>query len=212
MIVEPHGSRGAWRSGSASTFVHLPVTADTKPDAGSGDARVCSSEHGVDPRGARPLHADPLRRVRGELAQRASSTSTIRSSPRSCGGRPYHQAHERGVKIVGRHRALRDRGARRRADHRPGRRARQPSRLRRRPAAPRAATSRSSCSPAPCGPTSNTACWSTAAAPSCSTDRPRSGVDRCGRRRRSREHVELALVALAEARTRWRTRRRGPPW
>ena len=57
--------------------------------------------HGVDAGGARALHADPQRRVRRALARPRSSTSTTRSCPRSSAARPYHQAHERGVKIVG---------------------------------------------------------------------------------------------------------------
>ena len=84
---------------------------------------------------ARALHADPLAAVRRALRTAGSSTSTTRSCPRSCGGKPYHQAHERGVKLIGATAHYATKRPRRGPDHRAGRDPRLAPRHGRRPRA-----------------------------------------------------------------------------
>ena len=52
-------------------------------------------------RRARPLHADPLRRLPRRGRRARSSTSTTRSCPPSSAPAPYRKAKERGVKLIG---------------------------------------------------------------------------------------------------------------
>jgi formyltetrahydrofolate deformylase len=80
-------------------FVHLPVTADTKP-AQEREMQAVLEAHGVTlvvlARYMQILSAD-------FVAQWPDAIINIHHSflPAFMGGRPYHQAHERGVKIVG---------------------------------------------------------------------------------------------------------------
>jgi formyltetrahydrofolate deformylase len=80
-------------------FVHLPVTADTKP-AQEREMQAVLEGHGVTlvvlARYMQILSAD-------FVAHWPDAIINIHHSflPAFMGGRPYHQAHERGVKIVG---------------------------------------------------------------------------------------------------------------
>ena len=81
-------------------FHHIPVTADTK-----ADAEAATAGPGRRPRrrtcGARPLHADP---VAGAVRRRCAARAiNIHHSflPSFKGARPYFQAHDRGVKLIG---------------------------------------------------------------------------------------------------------------
>ena len=80
-------------------FHHVPVTADTKPEAEEALRRIVA-EHDVDlvvlARYMQILSADLLATCPG-----GSSTSTTRSCPRSRARKPYHQAYDRGVKLIG---------------------------------------------------------------------------------------------------------------
>ena len=80
-------------------FHLVPVPADSVVEGGgrpAGPAR----RRGHRAHRARPVHAHPVARLRGALARRAIN---IHHSflPAFVGARPYHQAHERGVKLIG---------------------------------------------------------------------------------------------------------------
>jgi formyltetrahydrofolate deformylase len=80
-------------------FVHLPVTADTKP-AQEAAVQATLEEHGV----TLVVLARYMQILSPEFVARwPDAVINIHHSflPAFMGGRPYHQAHERGVKIVG---------------------------------------------------------------------------------------------------------------
>ena len=149
-------------------FVHLPVTADTKP-AQEAAVQAALAEHGVTlvvlARYMQILSADFVRPVARRHHQHPPFVPA-----RVHGRSPVPPGARAGREDRRGHRALRDRRARRRPDHRPGRRARQPPRLGRGPAAPRPRPRGRRARPRACAPTSSTACSSTAAAPSSSTE------------------------------------------
>ena len=88
-LVERHGI----------PFVHLPVTPDTKADA---EARLLelTAEHAIDfvvlARYMQVLSDDLCREMSGRIINIHHSFL-----PGFKGAKPYHQAHERGVKIIG---------------------------------------------------------------------------------------------------------------
>ena len=143
-------------------FHYLPVTKQTKMEQEAQALGDRARREGR-PRRARALHADPVRRARGQAAAGAASTSTTRSCPASRARKPYHQAHERGVKLIGATAHFVTVRPRRRPDHRAGRRAHQPPRHARGPGAqgPRHRAPRAGARAAPI--TSRIACCSTAA-------------------------------------------------
>ena len=106
-------------------FIYLPVTKDTKARAGSrADAHRRRHRHRTG--GAGALHADPLRRpVPASCSGRAIN---IHHSflPGFKGAKPYHQAYERGVKLIGATAHYVTSRPRRGADHRAGSPARGP--------------------------------------------------------------------------------------
>ena len=150
-------------------FRHLPVTPDTKPAQEAAGAAGAARPRRR-PRRAGPLHADPD--ARRSPTRWPNRIINIHHSflPAFIGAKPYHQAHDRGVKIIGvtAHyaTAVLDDGPIIAQDVVP----REPPRRRRPTSSARAATSRWPCWPAPCGPTSSTGCWCTAARRSCSAD------------------------------------------
>ena len=151
-------------------------------------------EHGRHARRARALHADPHARVRREVA--GSDHQHPPLVPARVHGWPALPPGPRARREDGRrHRALRDRRARRRPDHRPGRRARAATATRSRTSSAAAATSRSWCSPVRCTRTSNTASSSTAAARSSSTDSPPS-LASARSRRGVQTRVSLSVDAV----------------
>ena len=79
-------------------FHYLPVTRETKMEQEAQIWALVATRRRTG--GARPLHADPLRRPRRQLAGRCIN---IHHSflPGFKGSKPYHQAHERGVKLIG---------------------------------------------------------------------------------------------------------------
>jgi formyltetrahydrofolate deformylase len=80
-------------------YVHLPVTADTKAQQEQEMQRVLEA-HGV----TLVVLARYMQILSGEfVAQWPDAIINIHHSflPAFMGGRPYHQAHDRGVKIVG---------------------------------------------------------------------------------------------------------------
>ena len=100
LVVSNHPDLGDLVAGHGIAFEHLPVTPATKADA---DARLLELvEKDQDrPGRARPLHAGALARaVCRELAGRAIN---IHHSflPGFKGAKPYHQAWQRGVKLIG---------------------------------------------------------------------------------------------------------------
>ena len=149
-------------------FHHLPIDKANKARAGSSSELELLERERVDlivlARYMQILSAD----VRRALSATASSTSTTRSCPRSSAASPYHQAHERGVKLIGATAHYVTERAGRRADHRAGRDARTRTATPSRTWCARAATWRRSCWRAPCGGTSRTASSSTATRPSSS--------------------------------------------
>ena len=80
-------------------FVHVPVTAETKPEA---EARLFElvEEHRVDvvvlARYMQVLSDDACRRLAGRAINIHHSFL-----PGFKGAKPYHQAHDRGVKLIG---------------------------------------------------------------------------------------------------------------
>ncbi|MFK0107024.1 formyltetrahydrofolate deformylase [Streptomyces sp. NPDC091217] len=80
-------------------FVHLPVTRDTKPEAEAELLRLVA-EHRVDfvvlARYMQVLSDDLCRRLSGRVINIHHSFL-----PGFKGAKPYHQAHERGVKLIG---------------------------------------------------------------------------------------------------------------
>jgi formyltetrahydrofolate deformylase len=80
-------------------YVHLPVTADTKPQQ-EREVQAALERHGV----TLVVLARYMQILSGDFVARwPDSIINIHHSflPAFMGGRPYHQAHERGVKIVG---------------------------------------------------------------------------------------------------------------
>ncbi|MDG5808904.1 formyltetrahydrofolate deformylase [Streptomyces ossamyceticus] len=80
-------------------FVHLPVTRDTKPEAEAELLRLVA-EHQVDfvvlARYMQVLSDDLCRRLSGRVINIHHSFL-----PGFKGAKPYHQAHDRGVKLIG---------------------------------------------------------------------------------------------------------------
>jgi formyltetrahydrofolate deformylase len=80
-------------------YVHLPVTADTKPQQ-EREVHAVLQRHGI----TLVVLARYMQILSGDFVARwPDSIINIHHSflPAFMGGRPYHQAHERGVKIVG---------------------------------------------------------------------------------------------------------------
>jgi len=80
-------------------YVHLPVTADTKPEQ-EREVHTVLERHHV----TLVVLARYMQILSGDFVSRwPDSIINIHHSflPAFMGGRPYHQAHERGVKIVG---------------------------------------------------------------------------------------------------------------
>ena len=148
---------------------------------------------------ARALHADPLAAT--FVARYPGRIINIHHSflPAFVGGKPYHQAHERGVKLIGAtaHYATSDLDEGPIIEQDVVRAARTATRSTTWCA--RAATSRRSCSRARCAGTSRTASSSTATRRSCSTDAANERSERAASRRR-------AKIPMARARGGNRTR------
>ena len=99
VVISNHADHAEVAEWFGIDFVHLPVTPDTKPTQEAAMHAVLS-EHGVDARGARPLHADPERRVRGEMARRHHQHPPF-VPPRVHGWSSVPPGARAGVKIVG---------------------------------------------------------------------------------------------------------------
>ena len=80
-------------------FHYLPVTKQTKMEQETQIWEI-GARFQSRPRRARPLHADPVRRA-GRQAQRQLHQHPPFVPARLQGRQPYHQAHERGVKLIG---------------------------------------------------------------------------------------------------------------
>lgn len=80
-------------------FHHIPVTAATKAQAEERQYEIIEEE-GAEPGSAGPLHAGAVQRSVQKLAGRAIN---IHHSflPSFKGAKPYYQAHDRGVKLIG---------------------------------------------------------------------------------------------------------------
>ena len=88
-----------WPSGSASTFRHLPVTPATKP-AQEAEVQQVLRDHGVD---LVVLARYMQILTPGFTDAWPNRIINIHHSflPAFVGAKPYHQAHDRGVKIIG---------------------------------------------------------------------------------------------------------------
>jgi formyltetrahydrofolate deformylase len=99
VVISNHPDQAEVAEWFGIDFVHLPVTADTKP-AQEREMQAVLEGHGVTlvvlARYMQILSAD-------FVAHWPDAIINIHHSflPAFMGGRPYHQAHERGVKIVG---------------------------------------------------------------------------------------------------------------
>ena len=99
LIVSNHDDLRSIAARHAIPFVHVPVTKDTKDTRREPTSRTrCRAPNRR--RHPCPLHADPVRRLCAQLSGRVVN---IHHSflPGFKGARPYHQAYERGVKIIG---------------------------------------------------------------------------------------------------------------
>ncbi len=79
-------------------FIYLPVTKETKnqgPAGGGTDEGGRRNRHRAG--GTRPLHANPL----GRPVQATLGPGDQHLLPGFKGAKPYHQAYERGVKLIG---------------------------------------------------------------------------------------------------------------
>ena len=144
LVVSNHPDHADSAEHFGVEYRHLPVTPETKP-AQEAAMLALLEQHDVEV----IVLARYMQILSGNFVARyPDRIINIHHSflPAFAGGRPYHQAYDRGVKIDRRHRALRQRRARRRADHRPGRRAGEPPRHRRRPRPQGPRPSRRSCS------------------------------------------------------------------
>lgn len=98
-IVSNHGTLAPLAEQSRIPFVHLPVTAETKANA---EARLFEiiedtrSEFVVLARYMQVLSNDACRRLPARVVNIHHSFL-----PSFKGAKPYHQAHERGVKLIG---------------------------------------------------------------------------------------------------------------
>lgn len=99
LVVSNHEDLRQMAEGSGIPFVHIPITADTKAQA---EARLLQliDEHDID----LVVLARYMQILSDELtAQLAGRAINIHHSflPGFKGARPYHQAHDRGVKMIG---------------------------------------------------------------------------------------------------------------
>lgn len=98
-IMGNHTDLAAAAQGYGLPFFHVPVTADTKPQAEARQLALLA-EVGADlvvlARYMQVLSADLLEKI-------ARPVINIHHSflPAFAGGKPYHQAHARGVKLIG---------------------------------------------------------------------------------------------------------------
>ncbi|MFI8529489.1 formyltetrahydrofolate deformylase [Streptomyces aquilus] len=99
LIVSNHPDLAPIAERYGIPFVHLPVTRDTKPQAEAELLRLVG-EHQVDfvvlARYMQVLSDDLCRRLSGRVINIHHSFL-----PGFKGAKPYHQAHERGVKLIG---------------------------------------------------------------------------------------------------------------
>jgi formyltetrahydrofolate deformylase len=99
VVISNHADHAEVAEWFGVDFVHLPVTADTKP-AQEAAVQAALAEHDVTlvvlARYMQILSADFVSRWPDAIINIHHSFL-----PAFMGGRPYHQAHERGVKIVG---------------------------------------------------------------------------------------------------------------
>jgi formyltetrahydrofolate deformylase len=99
LVVSNHPDQAEVASWFGVEFLHLPVTPDTKPQQ-EGAVRAALAEHGV----TLVVLARYMQILSPEFCDEwANRIINIHHSflPAFSGARPYHQAHERGVKLVG---------------------------------------------------------------------------------------------------------------
>jgi formyltetrahydrofolate deformylase len=98
-IVSNHQDLAALAASFDVPFHHIPVTSETKPDAESELLKLVA-QHDVDlvvlARYMQVLSGDLCRELRGRAINIHHSFL-----PSFKGAKPYHQAHERGVKLIG---------------------------------------------------------------------------------------------------------------
>ena len=99
VVISNHADHAEVAQWFGVEFVHLPVTPDTKAEQERAMQAVLDA-HGVT-LVVLARYMQILSPTSSRSGPIASSTSTTRSCPRSWAAGPYHQAHERGVKIVG---------------------------------------------------------------------------------------------------------------
>ena len=163
LVVSNHPDLATRAEAHGIPFHHLPVDEGDEGGAG-GRGSGAPARARRRRRGARPLHADPLARRSWTPTRRAIINIHHSFLPAFAGADPTARRTSAGVKIDRRDRALRHGGARRRADHPPGRRRTSPTATRSRTWCASAARSSGGCWPARCAGTWRTGCWSTAAA------------------------------------------------
>lgn len=99
LVVSNHPTLESVASGFGVPFVHVPISAETKGDAEAKQLALLA-EHGVDlvvlARYMQILSAEFLRGFGGSVINIHHSFL-----PAFVGGKPYHRAYERGVKLIG---------------------------------------------------------------------------------------------------------------
>jgi formyltetrahydrofolate deformylase len=99
LVISNHADHADVAASFGATFHHLPVTAETKAEQ-ERRALALLEEHGVDlivlARYMQILSPDFVSRYPNRIINIHHSFL-----PAFAGARPYHQAHERGVKIIG---------------------------------------------------------------------------------------------------------------
>jgi formyltetrahydrofolate deformylase len=99
VVISNHPDQAEVASWFGVEFRHLPVTADTKPEQERA-VRAALTEHGV----TLVVLARYMQILSADFCDEwANRIINIHHSflPAFSGARPYHQAHERGVKLVG---------------------------------------------------------------------------------------------------------------
>lgn len=98
LVVSNHDGLRSSVEREGIEFVHIPVSRETKTDAEGRELQLLS-DYGID----LVVLAKYMQVLSDDLIARAPRIINIHHSflPAFVGGRPYHQAYDRGVKIIG---------------------------------------------------------------------------------------------------------------
>ena len=100
LVISNHEDHRTAVERAGVPFHRIPASGSTKADAETEMLRLLA-ENRRRPRGARALHAGAERGLRRSGIPTAIINIHHSFLPAFAGARPYHQAHERGVKLIG---------------------------------------------------------------------------------------------------------------